>query len=583
VSPAPFLAVLRGYTAGLARRDLLAGLTVAVFAVPQALAYAMLAGVPPVYGLYTAVVMSVVGALWGSSPFLNTGPTNSAALLTAAAMAAYAGRADLAALVAALTLLVGILRLAMALLRTGKLVSLIPESAILGFTVGAGLLIATGQAHHLLGLPAVAGEGFLARMGDVAARAGVAHGPTVAVGVGTLAVMLIFDRWSKRFPVALAAMALAAVVPLVLGPGSGIRLVGEVAPIGSGLPAFRLPCLDPTLYREVFPAAVAIAVIGLMEAVSIGQALALKHGQRVNFDQEFMGQGLSHIAAAFLQGIPGSGSFSRSAMIEQAGGATCMSNVFFGVFTALALVTIPGAMERIPVSALAGLLLFVGIRLIDFRRVIRVFQVSRTDAAVMVTTFAVTVFVKVSYGIFAGIVLAALLFLNRARRFRLVETVPLAGGGVEELPGDPADGAPSDVVALNVASDLFYGVAHDLARMLGAVLERRRPKHLILRVRQAHHIDYSCWSVIYDVAAGLQAQEGQLYLCGVRPGFERVLGQADIRRIVPPDHIYPAQTSLLTSFGACASEVVKALPEDARLTPEWAALRDAVRANHSAI
>ena len=205
----PFLPAARGYRLTTLKRDAIAGLTVAVFAVPQAMAYAMLAGVAPVYGLCAAVVMSITAALWGSSPYVNTGPTNSAALLTAAALMPFAHTGDPMRYAVTLCFLVGIIRLAMGVARMGSLLDFVPESAFLGFTVGAGLLIAMGQLHHLLGIAPPESQGFLARLLETCGESGGLHLPTLAIGIAVLASMLALSTRDRTFPVALTVIALS--------------------------------------------------------------------------------------------------------------------------------------------------------------------------------------------------------------------------------------------------------------------------------------------------------------------------------------------------------------------------------------
>lgn len=226
---APFVQDLRGYSRSLFRADLMAGVTVAIFAVPQAMAYAMLAGVAPVYGLYAAVVMSIVAALWGSSSFVNTGPTNSAALLTSAAILPFANGGDRVALVALLCLLVGVLRFSMGLARLGSLLDFVPESAFLGFTVGAGCLIAMGQLHHLIGVSAPSATWFPARMAETFGRAGELSAPCLLIGLAVLLVMVVLSGRFKRFPVAFVAIGLSAIAAWFLQDKHPVRIVRDIS------------------------------------------------------------------------------------------------------------------------------------------------------------------------------------------------------------------------------------------------------------------------------------------------------------------------------------------------------------------
>lgn len=580
VAALPFVAEARAYSSAKLRCDVQAGLTVAIFAVPQAMAFAVLAGLPPVQGLYAAIVMSIVAALWGSSPFINTGPTNSASLLMASALAPFLARdaSSLPALVFQFTLLVGLVRISMGLLRLGWLVRFVPESAFVGFMTGANLLIALGQLHHLLGVDASRSSTFAARTWDVLSRAQSANVLALAIGLGTFGFMIALDRFSKRLPIALGAIVLATLAAQLastsLSGQSAVRTVRDIAPVPTGLPRLQLFLGDLSLADDLLPGAAAVALIGLIEAVFIGQALALKHRQGLNFNQEFFGQGLSQVVGAFFGGFPGSGSFSRSALIEHTGGQTRFANVFFGVFTALSLLFFARWLEAIPVSALAGLLLFIGVKLFDARALRRVWDTDRSDALVMGVTFAVTVFVRIEYGFFVGVVLAMAFFLNRARHLQLYELVPQMGAqssrGFEERAYTPGSAhEKSDVVALSLHGDLFFGLASDLRQQLGEVVRLQEPKFLIIRTRRAHSIDYSCWNAIFEFAASFQAQGGKLYLSGVRPDLARIIEQAGMRHVLPPSQLIPHCEAPWQAFHDAVALVAQRLPRESSLSEEW--------------
>lgn len=554
---APFLPDLFNITRSQVRADVIAGLTVAVFAVPQSMAYAMLAGVPPIYGLYTAIVMSIVAALWGSSAFVNSGPTNSAALLTAAALLPFAGRPDYMAYIATLGLLAGLIRLAMGCAKLGNLLDFVPESAFLGFSIGAGLLISLGPLHHLLGVATPEATWFPARLMETASHIPETNVTALIIGLMTLGIMLLLNHRSGKIPVALLAIGSAALAAWLLRMHYPVHTVRDVAEIPFGLPGIAIPQLDIQTLHDLLPAAFAIAVIGLIEAASIGQTLALRRNQQLDVNQEFIGQGISQIAGAFLSCMPGSGSFSRSLLIEASGGATRFANVFFGLATLGALLSIPRLLEWIPVSALAGLLLYIGVRLVDLPRLRRVFATSTTDGAILITTLLVTVFYRIEYGIFAGMVGAALMHLHRTRELQLVEYIPADNGRITECPYDKnAPHEPADIVALGVSGDLYYGLSSTLRSQLTRIIESRQPRHLVLRMRRAYSIDYSCWNVLFDIAEHLDHHGGRLYLCGVRPDFQTITHQAGMQHILPADRFFPATDSPFQAFDQCIASIL---------------------------
>lgn len=571
IHPAPFIKVLRGYRIGFLRGDVLAGLTVAIFAIPQAIAYGILADVPPIHGLYAAMVASVVAALWGSAPFVNTGPTNSASLLTAAALIGFYQTDAHLQVVFLFTFMVGAIRLVMALLRMGSFIHFVPESAFLGFTMGVGSMIALGRLHHLLGISAGDTRWFPAATMDKLSRIGEADPHAVAVSALTLAVMFGLNRYTKRFPVALLAMALAIAYGVLI-PGNQLMLVRDISPVPTGLPPFSNPFFEGWTHHvpDLALGALAVAVVGLIEAVSIGQTLAVRHRMHLNFNQEFFGQGLSMIVCSFFQGIPGSGSFSRSLLLEGSGGRTFVANLVFGLATALALLTLPGLINLIPAASLAGLLLFIGVRLIDPVRIKRLCRTSTLDTGVMMGTLLVTVFIKIEYGIFTGIILAALLLIQKSRSLHLRELLPGPDGTFEERPYTPGSKHDeSAIVALTVHGDLSYGVSHELLDQLNEIAKEQNPEIIILRIRQAFSIDFSCWNAIFDFAQSFQKVGGKVYMSGIDERTRKTIHGARAHDWIPDHHLFVATENLMESFRSAIRQAAGEVPDPQRISGAW--------------
>jgi SulP family sulfate permease len=486
------------------------------------------------------------------------------------------------ALVFQFTLMVGIIRMAMGFLRLGWLVEFVPEPAFLGFMVGTGVLIALGQPHHLLGVQASTQHAFLPGLLETLGHVRETNLYSLAIGIATFTLVFTFDRYAKKLPVALAVMVAATAITYALGESAGVRLVRDITAVPNGLPELHAYPVNLAVAKEMLPGALSVSAIGLIEAVLIGQSLALKYRQHLNFNQEFFGQGLSQVVGAFFLGFPGSGSFSRSALIEQTGGQTRMANVYFGLFTALALLLIPRWLDIIPVPALAGLLLFAGYKLIDVPRMRQVWNTSRSDAAVMMVTFFVTVFVKIEYGFFAGIVMAMAFFLNKARSLQLYELVPQKEDIFKErlyVPGSVHE--PSDIVALAVHGNLFFGLAHDLRDQLNEIVRVQDPRFIIIRTRRAYSIDYSCWSAIFQFAQAFQEQEGRLYLTGVRPDLIHIIKEAGMSDVLPPDQVIALTGSPFGAIHKAVLEVYRHLTPDTELSRAWVEYVRYVLDNHA--
>lgn len=405
----PFLEPAAEYDRKKLRSDLFAGLTVAIFAVPQTMAYAMLAGVPPAYGLYTAMVMSIFAALLGSSSFLNSGPSNSSALMTSVVLASpLAGHPDGIKLVATLALLVGIIRTGMGLLRCGNLIRHIHPAVFIGFTAAAGVLIPLGQLHYLIGVERPEGSSVLMRTLHLIPELPQFNGAALIIGLSVFLLMASLNKLARYFPVALLAIAMATITAQWPGMPELTR-VHNIAVVSSSLPHFQNMLWDPVLWLKLLPGAFAVAVVGLAEAVSISRSLALRHDQKLNYNQEFFGQGVSQMIAAFFMGMPGSGSFGRTKLIEQAAGQTRFANAFFGIFTALGLVMLAPLLNLIPICALSGLLLFLGAKLFDFPAIGWICRESKSGATVWLTTFLLSIVGNVIVGFIAGVVLGLIL------------------------------------------------------------------------------------------------------------------------------------------------------------------------------
>jgi sulfate permease, SulP family len=434
-----------------------------------------------------------------------------------------------------------------------------------------GSMIALGRLHHLFGIPRGEATWFPLEVADKFSRIGDANPHALAIGLITLLVVFGLNRHAKKYPVALLAIALGMLYADFF-PGATVMRVGDIQAVPSGLPAFVSPFFPgwPSVLRELFAPAMAVAVVGLIEAVSIGQTLAVKHRLHLNFNQEFFGQGLGVAVSAFFQGMPGSGSFSRSALIEQCGGKTRFANVWFGLVTAMVLLFLPGLLERIPTASLAALLLYIGVRLIDPVRVKRLFRTSRMDVLVMVSTLLITVLVRIEYGIFTGMILGALLILHRMRELHIHEVLPCPDGSFEEVPYTPGSRhEPSAIVGLSVHGNLFYSVAHELLEQLNEIATHQDPLIVVLRTRRAFSIDFSCWNAIFDFAAGLQKRGGKLYLAGIDIHTKKTIHDARAHKWLSDEQLFTGTDTLMESFSNAMRAAAERIPDPKSISGAW--------------
>jgi SulP family sulfate permease len=412
----PFLSWLKTYDRKKCIADLSAGLTVAVILVPQAMAYAMLAGLPPVYGLYAGLVGAGIASLFGSSTQLSTGPVAIVSFLVLTSLTPFAvpesetfiGYAIL------LALLVGLIQLLMGVFRLGFMMSFVSHAVIVGFTNAAALIIASTQIPSFLGIKVGQHELVFETFADIAKNLPSTHLPSLTISVLSIAAILILRRIHTAFPAALIVVVISILASSYFGfEALGIKVVGSVP---SGIPFPALPTLSLDMMSDLLGTALIISIIGFMEAFAIAKSLAAKMKEKLDVNQELIGQGLANITVSLFRGYPVSGSFSRSAVNNLAGAKTGMAGIFVSLFVLLALLFVAPYLYALPKAVLAAIVIVAVAGLVDIRQLNTLWKTSRSDGAVAIATFAFAFLMKPDYAIFIGIILSLMLFLRKTMR-----------------------------------------------------------------------------------------------------------------------------------------------------------------------
>ena len=409
----PALDILRDYRFRDARNDLIAGLTVATVAVPQALADALVAGLPGEYGLYTAIVMTVVGALFASSKLLINGPTNAISIAVLSVVASVPPDQKIQACIL-VTFMVGVIQLAITMLKLGDLTRYISHSVIVGFTLGAGSLIVLDQMKNLVGVKAVGDvhDHFLVRFWRTMTEGGSVHYETLLVGLATI-FLVLFLRWMKArlrwtlLPELFIVVVAVSVLATAMGmEGRGVKVIGDIP---AKLPAFASPVFDGAMMREFASGALAISVLGLLEALSMAKALAAVSREKLDMNQQCLSEGLANLAGSFFQCIPGSGSLTRSAINQQAGASTQWSGVVSAVAVAVIVLAFAPYARFIPKAALAGILLVSAWKMVDWEALFYHVRATRFDAAIVGVTAFSAVGISIEFCVLIGIFMSFLL------------------------------------------------------------------------------------------------------------------------------------------------------------------------------
>jgi SulP family sulfate permease len=536
------------------RRDLVAGLTVAAISFPQAMAYALIAGVDPRFGVYSAIVVTAVASIFGSSSHLINGPTSAISLLVFSGLA-FIDSENTTELFEALFLLgvlVGVTQIVISMFKLGNLTRYISESVIIGFMAAASFLLAVGQLGNSLGLRDK-GNGHMQVLrrvwltlfrGDaVNYRALVLSGSAVLLAVVLRKVVQRFG-WPQIDM--LAVLIITTLVAYLAGwsvPGSGGHTaVAVAAKIPRSLPSPHIAEVHTSWLPELSEGAVAIAFVGIIEALSIAKAIAHQTQQKIDYNRQIMAEGLANLAGGFFQSLPGSGSLSRSAINFQSGAATRFSGIVSAATVAAALLLFAPLLRYVPQAALAGLLLVTAARLVDFKRLIYTLKASRYDAGLVIVTAFTGVAIDLDKSVLLGVILSILLFVPRAAKLKAKELIVTPERVVRErISGDPAD---QGVLIYDLEGELFFGAAPELDRYLTALRERiedEQVKFLVLRLKRVRHPDVVCIERIEHFLRE-EAEHGvTVLLAGVRPDTLGLAKNVGFQRWFPAEHIFPEE------------------------------------------
>lgn len=542
----PFLRWWPDVNAQTFKSDAVAGLTGALIVLPQAVAFATIAGLPPEYGLYAAMVPAVVAALWGSSWHLVSGPTTAISIVVFASISPLAepGSPQFIGLVLTLTFLAGLIQLAMGLARLGTLVNFISHTVIIGFTAGAAILIASSQIKNFFGLDIPRGAHFHEVLIHFGMHLADINPWVLAVSLITLASGVLSKRYLPRLPYMIVAMVVGSVAAAWLdhrygADATGIRTVGALA---GAFPPLSMPDFSLTAIKQtLFPATI-VAVLALTEAVAIARSVAIKSDQRIDSNQEFVGQGLSNLAGSFFSSYAASGSFNRSGVNYASGARTPLAATMSAVFLLAIVLLVAPLAAYLPVPSMAAILFIVAWGLIDFHHIGEVAKRHKRERIVLAITFVGTL-VDLEKGIFLGILVSLMFYLYRTSRPSIRELVPIADDFADPrrkfAPREAGAPACPQATMLRVEGAIFFGAVEYVQQHFRNVDEADPlKKHLILTARPIGFIDLAGADLLAKEAARRRKLGGGLYLVGVQPDLCEMLRRGGQVDAIGEDHIF---------------------------------------------
>jgi len=530
-------------------RDLLAGLTVGAAQVGNAMAYTILAGVPPVHGLYATMVGTPVGALTASSQRMAIVPTAALCLAAGGALAALPAEQRVPGLLV-LTLLSGILMVAAGILRAGTLVRFISNAVMVGFMLGVSVQIILSQ---LLALTAFSSSysNKVVKAADVVMHAGRIDVPTLVVGLVTIALILLLLRTRLKLFAMVGALVVVTAAVALLGLKS-VPTVGDIAPITGGFPLPHLP--DLALVPRLLLPALSLAIIGLVQGAGIGRSVPNADGSFGTPSRDFLSQGLANLAGGIFGGGPVGGSVQATALNRSAGARTRWAAVFAGLFVIVVVLVAAPLVQLVPQAVTAGILIVAAASAIRPRAVRDIWLADRVSAAVMAVTFVLVLIIPLQYAVLAGAAISILKYLYLSSTDLHVVQVTFSTGGRPHEGEAPASLPGSRVTVLDIYGSLFFAAGPRVKELLPAVEGAQRAV-AVLRMRGRGTLHSTVIALLRDYAAELGAAGGRLYLAGVGPEMEEQFGRTGLLEILGPDAIVPATDE---PYGACESAQVRA-------------------------
>jgi sulfate permease, SulP family len=541
---------------GVLRADLIAGITVALVLIPQSMAYAQLAGLPAYFGLYISFTPVMIAALWGSSKQLATGPVAVVSLMSATALATIVGGVALdntnpdmvgqyIALAMFLTLIVGLFQFCLGFFRLGIIVNFLSHPVIVGFTNAAAMVIGLSQLSKIFGvaMPGAAGDHFLTvRIWGVLQQLGETHIPSLIMGLGAFTVMILMKKYVPKIPGVLVAVVATTVISFSIGFESmGGNVVGKIP---EGLPNFSVPMFDLDVLLTLLPSAILIALVGFMEAISIAKAMAAKTKDRIDPNQELIGQGLGNIVGSFFQSYPSSGSFSRSAVNLGAGAKTGFSSVVTAAVVVVTLLFLTPLLYHLPQAVLAAVIMMAVFGLINFPAIKHAWRTHKHDGLAAIVTFVCTLGFAphLDKGIMIGAGLALGLYLFRTMKPRVALLGRYPDGTLRDLQVNPDLSKDENIIVLRFDGSLYFAnVSYFEDTILEAVSHNQETKYILVVGDGINQLDASGEEVIHHLIERLRGNDITLVFSGLKKQILDVMRRTHLYEVLGDDNFFATE------------------------------------------
>ncbi len=548
----PFIVWFKLITKDSIKADLIAGLTGAVIVLPQGVAFATIAGLPPEYGLYTAMVTPIIAALFGSSFHLVSGPTTAISIVVFSAVSNHAapGSPEFISIALTLTFLAGVYQLAFGLARLGSLVNFVSHTVVIGFTAGAAILIATSQMKHITGIFVPKGESFLHTWLDLFSGISELNVYLFIIALVTLMTAIIFKKILPKLPNLLIGMVVGSVVAIYLQNfTTDIKLVGEIP---AQLPPLTIPDFSFTTIKMLAPEAFVIALLGLIEAVSISRAIATKSNQRINSNQEFIGQGMSNMFGSFMSSYAGSGSFTRSGLNYESGAKTPFSAIFAAMFLVVIVLLIAPLTAYLPIAAMGGIILLVAYNLIDFHHISQVLKFSKPESAILLTTFFATLFLELEFAIYLGVLLSLILFLAKTSTpsiptLALDNSLNSKSRKLINIQKKPLEQCPQ-LKIIRIDMSIYFGSIAHIQKHIANISDNEKINHILIVASGINFIDLAGAEALVSENNRLKKLNGGLYFVDLKASVYEFAAKSSFIKQIGNNNFFDTKAQAIASI-----------------------------------
>ena len=550
--------------------DLIAGITGTIIVIPQAVAFAMIAGLPPIYGFYTAMITPIIAALFGSSYHLISGPTTTGSIVVFAIISKFVNpESDLEAFISmaiVLSFMAGVIKLLMGLAKMGKLVNFVSHSVVIGFAAGAGILIAFKQLKHVFGIKVPQGSSFYEIISYIISHIDETNLYVLGVALGTLLLALLIKKikYITRLYL-LIAMILGSVLAILLGGDlHGIETVGDVP---SNLPPFKIPDFNFEDMRLLTAGAVTLALLGLVEAVSIARAVGLHTHQKLDNNQEFIGQGLSNIISSFFSSYVSSGSFTRSGVNYQAGAKTPLSAIISAFGLMIVVLFFAKYASFLPKPAMGGIILLVGYNLIDFHHIKQIIKSSKRESIVLGVTLLGTLFLELETALFLGILISLFFYLEKTSK----PNIAIFGKNKDDrfinIIRDKTTKECPQLKIIRIDGSIYFGAVEVISNYFADLYEKGEEKHLLILAHGINFVDLAGAEWLTNEVLKWQKRGGGIYFVGLKLISQDVLRSGGFAKVIGSENFFTDKNTAISSIystldtGICSTCEIKLFKE----------------------